>query len=682
MKKLVVIPTDPIRAYEAKGTERLVSVFNPASFFDEVYIVSPFDEPTRELHSLKIISVRPENYSNVIKEIQPDIIRAYGSFFTTDLACYKRQPNIPLIVSVHDVVNISPSLLYADMVICMTQIVGDKVAELGVPKNKIRIMPNRVDTNLFYPCKASVSSIRNKFPEGKMILCVGRLTKQKNIDTLIKALNRLPEKYFCVFVGRGDSSGYLNLAQEQKVSERCFWIDSIRNDELPCWYNACDCFCTPSRWEGFGIVFIEAAACGTPIVTSNIAPMNEFLHNNIDSILVDEYENPEKISDAIIKLCENKLLAEHLSEAARIMSMNFDKKKVDLMEVEIYSEVLNNSALLTKSSYVYGDKEQIVNQFFNQKGKAVIFSAGDRGQAIFRHLNRLGIETAFFIDNDTSKQGNTISGKKIYPPTLLKEKASEIGAIIIPNYYWLEMVEQLNEFGNYPVLDYNYLQISHPINVWDEQYIKAWELLKNPGLMVDLGCGARPHSKATVAVDKFIEPEQRAFGKGMVIDVAAFEKKGIRFVNSDISETPFADKEFDTAYCHHVIEYVDDPIKACREIQRIAKKGVFFAPSAFAEIAFGRPYHKWLMAAKGNTLIFIEKSSKECQPFGATISNNPFEIALNYRDWYKEQIQIPYLRERLQEYWYGHHPVIEVVFTWDNKFDILVISNNGDVKQG
>jgi len=232
--------------------------------------------------------------------------------------------------------------------------------------------------------------------------------------------------------------------------------------------------------------------------------------------------------------------------------------------------------------------------------------------------------------------------------------------------------------------------------IYDEQYIKAQELLKNPGLMVDLGCGPHPHPKAKVAVDKFIEPEQRGLGGGEMINTTSFEKNGICFINSDISEMPFADKEFDTAYCHHVIEHVDNPIKTCHEIQRIAKKGVFFAPSTFSEIAFGRPYHKWLMVAKGNTLIFIEKDHKENEPFGCwrkeptkktnhplgLWTDNPFDIALNDGNWYKEQIIIPNLQERLRKYYYGHHPVMEIIFIWNNKFDVLVISKNGEVMQG
>ena len=64
------------------------------------------------------------------------------------------------------------------------------------------------------------------------------------------------------------------------MSKRCFWIESVKNSELPVWYSWCDCFCVPSRWEGFGLVFIEAAACGSAIVTSDIAPMTEYFTND------------------------------------------------------------------------------------------------------------------------------------------------------------------------------------------------------------------------------------------------------------------------------------------------------------------------------------------------------------------------------------------------------------------
>ena len=460
MKKLVVIPTDPIIAYEAKGLTKRFEYYNPNSYFDEVYIVSPFNEPTRVYDGLNIISIEISNYVEVINNIKPDIIRVYSSFLVADLACYKRLPNIPLIISVHDTVGISPSLLYADLIICMSSIVADKVKKIGVHDKSIIILPNRVDTDLFSKDKTNNILIRKHFPDGKMILCIGRQSHQKNIDTVIKALTLLPSVYFCVFIGKG-SDFYQELARDLNVSERCFWIDSIKNNQLPMWYNACDCFCVPSRWEGFGVVFIEAAACNVPIITSNIAPMNEYLTNNVNSILVDDYENPARIADSILQLCENQELSERLSYAARSVALNFSNKLIDNNEARIYNDVLSNN-ILSKANYEYTDKESILYNLITKTGKNVLFGCSLDAIDKIKYLQSLGIEIDYFIDNNTSKFNNVILNKHIYPPSILKNK-NDINAIILPNYHWLSMYEQLNNIGNFNLIDYNYIKIKYPV---------------------------------------------------------------------------------------------------------------------------------------------------------------------------------------------------------------------------
>lgn len=91
--------------------------------------------------------------------------------------------------------------------------------------------------------------------------------------------------------------------------------------------------------------------------------------------------------------------------------------------------------------------------------------------------------------------------------------------------------------------------------------------------MIDLGCGSSPHRKATVAVDKYIEPIHRKYGANQKIDVAKIEEQGIKFVEADFEDLPFEDKSFDVAYSHHVVEHLDNPAKACKEMQRVAKGG-------------------------------------------------------------------------------------------------------------
>jgi glycosyltransferase involved in cell wall biosynthesis len=171
------------------------------------------------------------------------------------------------------------------------------------------------------------------------------------LDTLIKAIPNIYEDAKCVFVGRGDTEHYRDLAKNFGVEDRCYFIDMVPTDELPLWYSWCDCMCTPSRWEGFGYVFIEAAACEAAIVTSNIAPMNEYLENEKNALLVDEFENPVAIANAVNRVLSNSEDIRKMKHEARNVGLNFAKEKVDEQEIEIYKEVIKmGSTNINKAS--------------------------------------------------------------------------------------------------------------------------------------------------------------------------------------------------------------------------------------------------------------------------------------------------------------------------------------------
>lgn len=344
-RRLVVIPSDPIDAYERSGISSwLQAYYNPNSMFQEVFALSPLEAGKRKAYGMTVLGVPKREFGRALRDIRPDVVRAYGGFWPSDLACRYRLLNVPVIVSVHDS---NPKLLhrsvrYADLVICVSEVVEKRVRRKGVDPGRLRRLPNRIDTKLFYPIRddQKLQYVASKFPPGRHILHVGRKSYQKNLDTLIRALQFLPGDYLCIFVGQGDAAPYERLAEELGVAERCYWVQSVENSELPLWYSWCDCFCVPSRWEGFGIVFIEAAACGASIVTSDIAPMNEYLSHDVSACLVKEYENPRAIASAIRRVCEDAHYRLTISSGAIKAAQPFDRKIVEPKETSIYEEAM------------------------------------------------------------------------------------------------------------------------------------------------------------------------------------------------------------------------------------------------------------------------------------------------------------------------------------------------------
>jgi len=342
--KLVVIPSDPLEAYKSNGIESwLEDYYNPLHFFDEVYLLSPLEKEERYEFSMNIIPTTPKQFKNRIRELNIDVIRAYGGYWACDMACKNKVSVIPVVVSVHDtnLEHLHNSIRKADVVFCVSEAVKELVLTKFKKQDRVWILPNRVNFDTMYPhSENETRDLDNKYPFKYKILHVGRKAKQKNLDTLIKALKILGKRYCLLAVGKGEIDEYVKLAEEQSVIKQCYFIKSIDNEELARYYSWVDCMCTPSRWEGFGIIFIEALACESIVVTSDIAPMNEYIKHRENGLLVKDYENPEALAEMIKVACNNKQLKENLRKNARKSVERFEKGRIDKIEFDYYKKIL------------------------------------------------------------------------------------------------------------------------------------------------------------------------------------------------------------------------------------------------------------------------------------------------------------------------------------------------------
>lgn len=344
--------------------------------------------------------------------------------------------------------------------------------------------------------------------------------------------------------------------------------------------------------------------------------------------------------------------------------------------------------------------------------KLVLFGAGQEGENLYSFLKDYHYEGQVyaFCDNDPNKRGGNLFGKDIISVEELRKLEDTVCVICVSNQYKNEIEKQLKqenifyydnivdcfsiEFGieesQFENVYYSYFNREKGLKIYEvsEEYIRAQQLIDKSENMIDLGCGTLPHPKAKVAVDKYIEPLHRKYGQNESINTALMENREIKFVKADFENLPFEDKEFDVAYSHHVIEHLDDPRNGLNEMMRIATAGVIMCPSIFSEYIFGRKYHKWMVTAQNNTLIFIEKDWENLWfgegpwikdgviHFNADV--NPFDVLLNDGDWYHGEEQYKRLTEQMRKYWYGHYKNMETCFVWENDFDYLIIYKNGD----
>lgn len=167
------------------------------------------------------------------------------------------------------------ALRYADRVIANSEHTRATLLGMGVLPARVTIIYPGVDVAVFRP-GLGVAGLRESLdirPDERLVFSVGRLSRRKGFDQVIRAVAQLraegvPVRY--VIAGIGEDADYLDgLIAEHALQGVAHRIGAVSETDLPRWMNACDVFAMPNREingdnEGFGMVFIEAAACGKP----------------------------------------------------------------------------------------------------------------------------------------------------------------------------------------------------------------------------------------------------------------------------------------------------------------------------------------------------------------------------------------------------------------------------------
>ena len=323
MKKLAVIPSDPISAYLSAGygEKWLREYFNPLKFFDEVYVFSPKEKNNPDLLGMKAIHTQPHELPARLKEFKIDVVRAYGGFWPCAMACCNKVNGIPVVVSVHDTSQdlLRDAIAKADVVLSMSKAVRNLVLTKFKREDRAWLLPNRIHFDYMRPyTKVEIGDeLDKKYPFKYKIIHVGRKVKQKNLDNLIKSLRHLGKDYCLLAVGKGDSPRYFSWA---------------------------DCMCMPSRWEGFSIVIIEALAAEAVFVGSNIPEIAEAVQHGHNGLLVNDHEDPQAIAEMIKIACTDPDVRKKVQSNARKSVEHFEQSKVDALEVEYYKKSLEMAA--------------------------------------------------------------------------------------------------------------------------------------------------------------------------------------------------------------------------------------------------------------------------------------------------------------------------------------------------
>lgn len=214
--------------------------------------------------------------------------------------------------------------------ITVSNSVRKQLINLGLKDNKIKVIYNGINAKKFKPTK--IRDTKYKI-QNTIIGSAGRLNIEKGMDCLIKAFKNIlkthPDTQLQI-AGQGPEEDNLKkLTQDLNIENNVKFLGYITDNKIPEFYNNIDIFAlTPTRRESFGIVAAEAGASGKSSVVTNISGLTEVIEDNKTGLIV-ESKNIDAISEALIKLIENKELREKFGKNARIKVLeNFTEEKM------------------------------------------------------------------------------------------------------------------------------------------------------------------------------------------------------------------------------------------------------------------------------------------------------------------------------------------------------------------
>ena len=189
----------------------------------------------------------------------------------------------------------------AASIITVCQALKDRLIRLGIDENKITVLRNGVDLEMFQPGPDRISARCSLQAGEKMLLSVGGLIPLKGHDLIIRALTSLPG-FRLLIAGEGPAQRQLEkLAASLGLTERVTFLGRVGHHELARFYGAADALVLASSREGWPNVLLEAMACGTPVIATNVGGIPEVITRPEAGILATE-RTSESIAAAIKEL--------------------------------------------------------------------------------------------------------------------------------------------------------------------------------------------------------------------------------------------------------------------------------------------------------------------------------------------------------------------------------------------
>jgi D-inositol-3-phosphate glycosyltransferase len=211
--------------------------------------------------------------------------------------------------------------------------------------DKIGIVPCGVNLNLF--CPADKTAARKKLgfePQGTMLLYVGRFDPLKGLDTLLEAMPYLRHQLrlrLVIVGGDGDQAPEFKKLQQKirelAIGDRVMLAGQIEQQNLPPYYSAADVLVMPSHYESFGLVGLEALACGRPVVSTPVGAAEDLIRNGRTGRIVAD-ATPRSLAAEIESTLTDRTISD--ADAIRESILEYSWSKVASAVIEEYETIL------------------------------------------------------------------------------------------------------------------------------------------------------------------------------------------------------------------------------------------------------------------------------------------------------------------------------------------------------
>lgn len=248
------------------------------------------------------------------------------------------------------------SMLAADRVVAASPTDMEQMVDFyGALSSRIRVVPGGVNTATFHPFPTDVARALLGLGPGKLVLFVGRIQQLKGIDLLLRAFARLVSDWsgedsprLMVVGGRNptdeadpeavEMERLRILARDLGVQDRVTFQGAVPHSMLPTYYSAADVVVVPSLYESFGLVALEAMACGAPVVASRVGGLQWTVQDGRSGFLVRRRE-PGQFAAAMRLVLQDEALRSSLSREAIEVAQGFSWASAADRTLQLYGEL-------------------------------------------------------------------------------------------------------------------------------------------------------------------------------------------------------------------------------------------------------------------------------------------------------------------------------------------------------